>query len=75
MIKKLKIQKVRPRISSHHKILFLVPLLFVVSIPTYLLNFEFFNHSSSMYVDGKGQETENQLEWSNIHHLFASLTV
>ena len=30
-------------ISSHPKILFLVPLLFVVSIPTYLLNFEFFS--------------------------------
>ena len=29
------------RISSHSKILFLVPLFFVVSIPTYLLNFNF----------------------------------
>ena len=32
---------------SHSKILFLVPLLFVTSIPTYFLNFYFFNHSSN----------------------------
>ena len=34
------------RICSRARILFLVPLLFVASIPTYLLNFKFFNHSS-----------------------------
>ena len=31
---------------DHARILFLVPLLFVASIPTYFLNFKFFNHSS-----------------------------
>ena len=36
------------RMFSHSKILFLVPLLFITSIPTYFLNFKFFNHSSVM---------------------------
>ena len=35
---------------AYPKILFLVPLLFVASIPTYFLNFQFFNHSSKSRV-------------------------
>ena len=33
-----------------YSLLFLIPLLFVVSIPTYFLNFKFFNHSSTYSV-------------------------
>ena len=39
------------RICSHARILFLVPLLFVASIPTYFLNFKFFNHSSNIAIN------------------------
>ena len=66
---------------SRPKILFLVSLLFVAllnSIPTYLLNFEFFYHSSILYqliepsvnVDAAGtsQEWTSRIDCGGLIH-------
>ena len=50
------------------QILFLVPLLFAASIPTYFLNFNFFNHSSLFAFYTCYSTAQFKLDYTRVHH-------